>query len=123
MHHSRIWPSIACADAANYSLIMLLWSVAEDNGWGPGIPDIDREDWDWGAAVPSGRAAPSNGASAGGWSRNGSEPAAASSWNEPGEASGMFSYGCVTSSHRESSLYCQGSVPGSSTGILSSVTP
>ena len=102
---------------------MLLWSLAEDNGWGPGISYTDREEWDWGAtAVPSGRAAPSNGASAGGWSRNGSEPAPASSWSEPGEAAGMFSYGCVISSHRESSLYCQDAVLGLFTGILSSVT-
>ncbi|CAL5222015.1 g4305 [Coccomyxa viridis] len=56
----------------------------EDNGWGPGIPNLEREDWDWGAAAgrTSNRAS-SNGSSPGGWSTKRDRPAAESTWNEP----------------------------------------
>ena len=58
---------------------------AEDNGWGPGIPNLEREDWDWGAASgrPSSNAT-TNGGGPGGWSRQRSGSAAESTWNGPG---------------------------------------
>ena len=57
--------------------------IAVDNGWGPGIPELDREDWDWGASS-SGRAPPVNSNAASSWSQQGSKPAADSSWRDLG---------------------------------------
>lgn len=60
-------------------------NIAEDNGWGPGIPNLQREDWDWGAAAGrSSSRSSSNGSSPGGWSKKQNRPAAESTWNEPG---------------------------------------
>ena len=57
--------------------------IAADNGWGPGIPELDREDWDWGASS-SGRAPSMNSNAASSWSQKGSKPAADSSWRDLG---------------------------------------
>ena len=64
--------------------------LAEDNGWGPGISNLDREDWDWDSASgQSSRGASSNGDGPrpGAWSRSGPEAAAEGPWNEPGKTS------------------------------------
>ncbi|CAK0786622.1 hypothetical protein CVIRNUC_009836 [Coccomyxa viridis] len=60
---------------------------AVDNGWGPGIPELDREDWDWGASS-SGRAPSINSNAASSWSQQGSQPAADSSWRDLGSDEG-----------------------------------
>ena len=66
--------------------------LAEDNGWGPGISNLDREDWDWDSASGhSSRGASSSGndprpgTRPGAWSRLGTEAAAEGPWNEPGK--------------------------------------
>ena len=63
-------------------------NLAEDNGWGPGISNLDREDWDWDSASGNAsRGASSNGSGPrpGAWSRSGPEAAAEGPWNEPGK--------------------------------------
>ena len=64
-----------------------LLTGAEDNGWGPGIPDLEREEWDWNSAPgQSSSRSSGNGSRAGGWARQKSGPAAESTWNQPGTA-------------------------------------